>query len=90
MVLPVMPCVVRRQDRALHPRQREALRVAGALVFAPLARDHAGVRRLGLTPVTWNPVADVDSVGLAAELAEIGLSVTARAIREAVARLPRP
>src|SRR5207244_11840689 len=39
-------------------------------VFAPLDRDHAWIRELGLDPATWNPLDAVDSCGTAAELAD--------------------
>src|SRR5207244_5512392 len=39
-------------------------------VFAPLDRDHAWIRELGLDPATWNPLDAVDSCGAAAELAD--------------------
>jgi type IV secretory pathway TraG/TraD family ATPase VirD4 len=39
-------------------------------VFAPLDRDHAWIRGLGLEPATWNPLDAVDSCGTAAELAD--------------------
>jgi len=39
-------------------------------VFAPLDRDHAWIRDLGLRPATWNPLQAVDSCGSASELAD--------------------
>ena len=39
-------------------------------VFAPLDRDHAWIRDLGLSPATWNPLEAVDSCGSASELAD--------------------
>src|SRR5439155_22233271 len=39
-------------------------------VFAPLDRDHAWIRNLGLEPASWNPLEAVDSCGTAAELAD--------------------
>src|SRR5712691_6284289 len=39
-------------------------------VFAPLDRNHAWIRGLGLEPTTWNPLEAVDSCGAAAELAD--------------------
>lgn len=39
-------------------------------VFAPLDRDLSWVERLGLTAVTWNPIASLSDCGSAAELAE--------------------
>jgi len=40
-------------------------------VFAPLDRDGAWIRGLGLDPATWNPVAEADSAARAAEIADL-------------------
>jgi hypothetical protein len=53
---------------------------------SPLAAPSSGAAS---TPPRGTEIVGT-AVQAAAELAEIGLSVTARAIREAVARLPRP
>ena len=64
----------RRPSAARAPQGREA---------APSQPDSAAPRAHG------SDVLDT-IVQAAAELAEIGISATARAVREAVARLPRP
>jgi type IV secretion system protein VirD4 len=40
-------------------------------VFAPLDRDTNWITRLGLSPVTWNPLDEAEDAGAAAELADI-------------------
>jgi type IV secretion system protein VirD4 len=40
-------------------------------VFAPMDTDHAWVTELGLRIVAWNPLSDVTTSGLAAELADV-------------------
>ena len=44
---------------------------APVYVFAPLDSDHGGVSALGLTAVAWNPLSDISTSGLAAELADV-------------------
>ena len=50
-------------------RHRAAL--GPAYVFAPLDRDTTWVDRLGLYAVTWNPLAECNDAGTAAELADV-------------------
>jgi type IV secretory pathway TraG/TraD family ATPase VirD4 len=50
---------------ALHRSRRGPL-----WVFAPLDRDHAWMKAMGLEPATWNALDTVDSCGSAAELAD--------------------
>ena len=40
-------------------------------VFAPMDSDHGWVHSLGLLPVAWNPLSDVTTSGLSAELADV-------------------
>src|SRR5207245_8372612 len=43
---------------------------APVYVFAPLDEDLQWITSIGLSPVTWNPLLEITSVGLAAELAD--------------------
>ncbi len=77
------------------PRKQPAAKTSAA---APRTPPRTGPRvrseQENSPPVPPSPARGTEIVGTAvqaaAELAEIGLSATARAIREAVARLPRP
>jgi type IV secretion system protein VirD4 len=40
-------------------------------VFAPMDSDHGWVPSLGLLPVAWNPLSDITTSGLSAELADV-------------------
>ena len=71
----------RRSQKRGGPAPPEGERVSGRAAPAPASEEAAAPRGRELASTM---------VQAAAELAEIGLSVSARAFKEAVARLPRP
>jgi type IV secretory pathway TraG/TraD family ATPase VirD4 len=59
------------KDELVRLTGRHRLMRGPAFVFAPLDRDIGWITELGLEPVHWNPLTEIDEVGLAAELADI-------------------
>jgi type IV secretion system protein VirD4 len=75
----VVPTLLEWQGAALATSTKEELvlltgrhraRRGEVLVFAPLDASQGWVEGLGLQPVAWNPLREVDNAGAAAELAD--------------------
>lgn len=100
---PAAPAPTARRRTASTPRLRQPAQPSGVPKTPrgrpPAERPHRGPRSRGRTAAsapdpgsTRSPGRDIlgTAARAAAELAEMGLSVSARALRNAVDRLPRP